>query len=1594
MAQATSYIKTIGFAEALAHSHNHLSASPPPPQQATNASRLLLKLVQDTYVTLTVWNCTRASVDTCRVDWLSTSLVREPSRQTIRSVVAASSSSSTDNSNNNNNESYDEIALSELQHDVVGQVVAPKDEALIVQQLHRQLDSRVELAKLTYLSASSLLCVCGILINLFIITILIFSTKQKRSSIIRGNNSGQKNVLLFQLTITGLLLASYVLVDNASLRATSAEASRGKQQQQQQPHETRHSQREDAAADCGAIQCSQMPTILPQLDFDVSGRGDAAAAAVAAVASYEVQRRSAPPACVTISKHNRSASNDETRKSERLAEGRQVITAIAFVDCVARANSSDYNDDDDEEEPKRAHDTNTFAAHTLVRLFVNVLASVHIWTVVSLAYDRYQAIAYPLQYLRSMHSTPRVGSFLAVVWCIALALNLFVPSALDMLPAPTHSSSAAHIDSSVIQTAFALARAAIGTLPQQQQTQSDMGDRARLRAIRATLTLTNSVASFVIFILVPLCIITICNMSIYKIVKVHERRLSISSATHTLASSHQQQQQHANCAANADATDKHHQVDASSLLARVAKQLARPRSRAAMSDSAVAVDATVAPCAAELTPARRQTSGATLAQLRRQSFVQAQRARQALYSHTTDDSDTSNSEQPGVATAKSRAQNQCVNRASRVLDRQDSYQIMANLMAARAEVHCGTQSDTTAAKSHTARARYLTPSLHQQHQQQQQQHLRRQIKRKMSDLGPTSADERASDDAMSTAAMSYRSAGAHSSSATMMSQHQHYYNHSSDYRGAAAELTQQHAYNSGSILTHLKMAGLSFAGIQLQEPLVSGLHRPLSKSSSCSLANIMHNAAAHLTGHHNNDNKATHPPAPPQTPLIMHPSPRHMQRASLSRCSFDTSMSSLFNPASVAPKKTHVYLMSSTDRGATQTAATTRTITKLSPADDGGAPDEHDLLCGVNNNNNNNGSTAGASSTTASTCGPARQSHSLVAGAPGSGGIGTKSAAFNVLIWLMVSLLLCALPHYLLVTLDRCTLRSYSHAEPQAPQAASVRLLWLAVERRNTTRASQLLQSIAFDSEATQDDEQGGSMSREHASWLSALCRTLFMVMIPLNGWLYGIRSQSLKSTVRMVLKQYISRRQASIEIDQRKRLSVMSCQSTQMQHTRESIRRCNSEDQQQESCGKQFVCRSCRRPCESMHNSNNNNQVKFSVGDHSDSDANMSSEAPAAAMRTARAPLKLARSNSFNGSCASSISSSPPPALPVPPLHLSAFVAPAQSRPPSSRLISASRRQTRVRRWRRASAASFIAHAHAHAQGPHASRRSPSEFKLLVTSAEQRVVTGWSSPAPSSSSSSSASSSSSSSSTSSSSSSSPTPSPEHNARAHVRRCSSVDALAASPLYSARGGGGGSSQKQVPGGPQWCNDLRRALAKLLIGSAARLLSTSGNMHQQQQQRSIQSEPVAKKRHSGKCSSFRYNSQLSARSDMRVSVSLAGISRASDMSSAAAAAASGSSASGGAGSQCMRASIPATASEQSEGAGARRQTPSPNHLKPPNFLKLIFDSKAPYAANAALSPIRECSSNHSYASSQSSLAALQLQQQQQQQQKQQQQASGD
>lgn len=260
----------------------------------------------------------------------------------------------------------------------------------------------------------------------------------------------------------------------------------------------------------------------------------------------------------------------------------------------------------------------------LVVLLMNAVATIHIWTVAALAYDRYCAIAHPLQYLRCMQ-VAKARAFFILLWSVALLLNLVAPLLLNLSltsqlgregsqkidlsrktsnicdiyvnrlnqpPMDYYTSGQHRFEMQNYWTYWceqdkglssgkperhtgykakdeAAARVAslfvqLAQLPQSETKRSapsanpnatEQTPRGRNRTtvngrqpsqsrfevlsswlrrnekLYFIVLLVHTLLSFTITILIPLLIITICNISIYGIVKVHERRLSTSSCT-------------------------------------------------------------------------------------------------------------------------------------------------------------------------------------------------------------------------------------------------------------------------------------------------------------------------------------------------------------------------------------------------------------------------------------------------------------------------------------------------------------------------------------------------------------------------------------------------------------------------------------------------------------------------------------------------------------------------------------------------------------------------------------------------------------------------------------------------------------------------------------------------------------------------------------------------------------------------------------------------------------------------------------------------------------------------------------------------------
>lgn len=132
-----------------------------------------------------------------------------------------------------------------------------------------------------------------------------------------------------------------------------------------------------------------------------------------------------------------------------------------------------------------------------------------------------------------------------------------------------------------------------------------------------------------------------------------------------------------------------------------------------------------------------------------------------------------------------------------------------------------------------------------------------------------------------------------------------------------------------------------------------------------------------------------------------------------------------------------------------------------------------------------------------------------------------KHDAFSAVIYLILGLLLFGLPHYILVTYT--IIKSPSHyVFSNIDQVSHKQGSYFSIAKENVGKSKDPL-----------------SKRPDAEKWLAILsiaCRLLFIAMIPVNAWLYGIRSRSLRSTMRRVLHRYISRRQASIEISKRRK--------------------------------------------------------------------------------------------------------------------------------------------------------------------------------------------------------------------------------------------------------------------------------------------------------------------------------------------------------------------------------------------------------------------------------------------------------------------------
>lgn len=1045
------------------------------------------------------------------------------------------------------------------------------------------------LVNLTYVSISSLLSICGVLINLFIIMIIVFRTNQRRSSLVRNCNPGHNNLLLFQLTITGLLFASYVLFDSIKIK-------NGFEHIRTPPtsnvFELNNGRRiGNLISDVFSHTSSPLSTFLPPIPIDpdrllctetdktnvsrqkpirIDTLNESGKLTHDILNLKEESAQRNDPALILMFKKKSLEHSSYQAKgllyiSYRQNEVSRFIDLSDSVETIFVAHSNCQLWDDssgdtqrlspDQQEPEFNEAINYSSMHLhagynyfkslaprSLPMFINVIVSVHIWTVAVLAYDRYCAIAHPLQYLRSLHAA-RTRTFFIVSWSASILFNLLLPGLLGQINPFTQypygvsmasgsyfeSERATRLESDARETLIANgnfvhpdddhrngAARCIFTVPYSSSSELNFNDIAshpnrhstqldddpgdsketneklddefqdetrgvshssmvKLLAVLVdmiarsnwqndgseslidttrnvgmnwdgrvyiALQLAYSLLSFVIIVLVPLIVITICNISIYRIVKVHERRLSISSGSNIATSaSNLQNNRHQLRGANSDEKSDIGSVT-SLLLAKLAK-FGFARSNSRQNISTLNEDGGVA----------QNCSSTRHCDCDRINGI---------------DCDGKNGRNPDVI----------YDRPKRLMNRDESFRFVTKLndenrtSSPLSERHVvrNKESNKQSQYGHNIIANCGSPSLNSYR-------VRRcRVKRKISDNKQDLTRRRGS--AVSQADDRF----------SPQRELDAYHGSSSEYPSMSA--FEHIRYDSGSIINQLKMAGLSFAGVAIQE-LSSGVHqRPLKKSSSCSLGNLT------TSTHHSNQNVS------------------YLHESAASRSSVETS-------GAISYAKKSSYLSLNTSIKHLDSYNPTKYSTKLL---DGASYYSPPLSSA-----------------------PIMYSHSQNR-LPFT--IGTKSAAFNVVIWLILTMLIFTLPHYLLITIAQIIrLNSPSNSNQylallrSADSGRNERDIYTLIGLIFAVKPDTILPS-SFSNSSTNDTHNTAQSYLQISSiWLSCLCRILFLSMVPLNGWLYGIRSRSLRGTIRMFLKRYISRRQASIEINQRRR-SISSVRS------------------------------------------------------------------------------------------------------------------------------------------------------------------------------------------------------------------------------------------------------------------------------------------------------------------------------------------------------------------------------------------------------------------------------------------------------------------
>lgn len=1257
-------------------------------------ANFLLKLVNETFLSLPIIDCKSINQiqvaqhqdyhslgyddndanqnyhDACFIDWSNAKLVQNPAKNehlNYSNLKNQASEILLSNLFESNSilKSPELSSLTNFASKHLNDNISNKYDASSFNTTNSSTNSYYHLAKLTYLSISTILSICGALINLFIIFIIIFNTKQKRISLIRGNTIGQNNLLLFQLTLTGLLLAGYVLIDNFSIQYESKTWNNVYSQSFSQSTRTTDLQDDNLSSvdihkytlnnqqqdevfqrsirnDISPLQLSSFlpPTLFfsnnkllcnifdrnvveNNLRTQFEGEGededededendddddtyetanDYQLHGTSLIFIFNRGRSFTSSNDLNGNDNNESLVNSKNisknfsrKKIWYLDAGGDGLNLIDLHDILKSIFIADSNcnslekerkarqtyssSQERQQEPARVPiylNFNINYSNMFIKLYIlslisflmNVFASVHIWTVAALAYDRYCAIAHPFQYLRSIHAS-RTKTFLVISWTLSIILNILFPVFMNQInklglaqqvalePSYfnrheaeedwfTWSNLSENSSDDNFENVKSIAndernhgysnkkecQFMIKRNDQQRETKfnrnldkphyileeflkyrSDFYDgtfreydslyneniyleqlvkreklkmkfvssisikfvelssklikiqdsiQKKLDNIRINQTnrtsfiallIVFSLFSFVIIILIPLLIISVCNISIYRIVKVHERRLSVSSANNNSTSVSNTNNNNNNTCNNCSANTINNQR----FNHNFKKQgIADDEKAEANSVTSLLFNRLFGANFAQKTSCEQETTS----YIQDQEGYDFQKQNKCLLRCDKDCDCEKLASNKLEYYIKSESQPNIVNRSKRLISRRDSYQVLTRSngeeLRDKADEEFGDKETICTSKTKKKVSSSCDSILFGQNQQSN----RTKLKRKVSDNVPL-CNSRKSSNTSHTEELDVDNRSYINTPITMY------------FDGIK--------YESGSIMNQLKMAGLSFAGIAIRK---SFGHRN-NLHNSCSICNIYKQ--------------------------------EHCQHgSSISRCSVETTSTANYYKQNRNSSLTYKYQDNQNNKFACQLA-----------------DNDSDNMQHVASNAN-------------------LIFHPHNGRLPST--FGTKSSAFNVVIWLILTMLLLALPHFLLVTVDRVARLNMSKDIQLEQIGLDQNELKLYTQQLNTVlrfiMESKIETSDGKISDVSRNEIASENGCKDEQSivqlsslWLSCLCRILFLSMVPLNGWLYGIKSRSLRTKIRIVLKRYINEKQASIEINKRQR-SVSSMRS------------------------------------------------------------------------------------------------------------------------------------------------------------------------------------------------------------------------------------------------------------------------------------------------------------------------------------------------------------------------------------------------------------------------------------------------------------------